>query len=123
MAVCTGETEILPTHPGRELMNWLVLRIISKHMEEKKAVRSRQHGFTREKSYLTSLIAFSDGMTGCIDEGRAVDVVYLDFSKAFNTVSHSILIGKLRKYGLDEWTVKWIENWLKDRAQSLVGGL
>ncbi|PKU33623.1 rna-directed dna polymerase from mobile element jockey-like [Limosa lapponica baueri] len=59
-------------------------------------------------------------MTGWIDEGRAVDVVYLDFSKAFDTVSHSILIGKLRKCGSDEWAVKWIENWLKDRAQRVL---
>ncbi|PKU42529.1 reverse hypothetical protein [Limosa lapponica baueri] len=36
------------------------------------------------------------------------------------TVSHSILIAKIRKYGLDEWTVRWIENWLKDRAQRVV---
>jgi len=49
-------------------------------------------------------------MSGWVDEGRAVDVVYLDFSKAFDTVSHNILIGKLRKYGLDEWSVGWIDN-------------
>ncbi|PKU42020.1 rna-directed dna polymerase from mobile element jockey-like [Limosa lapponica baueri] len=59
-------------------------------------------------------------MTEQTDEGRAVDVVYLDFSKAFNTVAHIILIAKLRKYGLDEWTVRWIENWLKDRAQRVM---
>jgi len=41
-----------------------------------------------------------------------MDVVYLDFSKAFDTVSHNILLGKLRKCGLDEWSVTWIENWL-----------
>ncbi|PKU44703.1 rna-directed dna polymerase from mobile element jockey-like [Limosa lapponica baueri] len=68
----------------------------------------------------TNLIAFYDGMTGWIDERRAVDAVYPDFSKAFDTVSHSILIAKIRKCGLDEWTVKWIENWLKDRAQRVV---
>jgi len=55
-----------------------------------------------------------------VDEGRAVDVVYLDFSKTFDTVSHSILLGKLRKCGLDEWTVRWIENWLNGRAQGAV---
>jgi len=65
-------------------------------------------------------------MTGWVSEGRAVDVVYLDFSKAFDTVSHNILLGKLRKCGLDEWSVKW--NWLNGRTQrasaalNLVGG-
>ncbi|PKU46704.1 rna-directed dna polymerase from mobile element jockey-like [Limosa lapponica baueri] len=68
-------------------------------------------------------ISFYDGITGWIDEGRAVDVVYLDFSKAFDTVSHSILIDKLRKCVLEEWTVRWIENWLKDRAQRVVRGI
>jgi len=46
-----------------------------------------------------------------------VDIVYLYFSKAFDTVSHDILLGKLRKCGLDEWSVRWIENWLKGRTQ------
>jgi len=46
-----------------------------------------------------------------------VDVVYLNFSKAFDTVSQNILRGKLRKCGLQEWTVMWIENWLNGRTQ------
>ncbi|GAB0207532.1 mitochondrial enolase superfamily member 1 [Grus japonensis] len=58
--------------------------------------------------------------TGWVDEGRAMDVVYLDFSKAFDIVSLKILIGKLRKCGLDEWTVRWVENWLNGRAQRVV---
>jgi len=49
-----------------------------------------------------------------------VDVVYLDFSKAFGAVSHNILIDKLRKCGLMEWSVRWIEKWLKGRAQRAV---
>jgi len=49
-----------------------------------------------------------------------VDVVYLDFSKAFDTVFHNILPGKLRKCGLDEWSVRWIENWLNGRTQRVV---
>ncbi|GAB0205195.1 mitochondrial enolase superfamily member 1 [Grus japonensis] len=72
------------------------------------------------KSCLINLIAFYDGMTGWVDEGRAVDVAYLDLTKAFDTVSHNILIGKLRKCGLDEKTVKWVENWLNGRAQRVV---
>jgi len=49
-----------------------------------------------------------------------VDVVYFDFSKAFDTVSHNILLGKLRKCGLDEWSVRCIENWLNGRTQMAV---
>jgi len=88
-------------------------------VEEKKVVRSSEHGFTKRKSCLANLITVYDGMTGWVDEGRAVDVVYLDFSKAFDTVSHKIFIDKLRKYGLDEWTARWIENWLNGRVRGL----
>jgi len=59
-------------------------------------------------------------MTGWVDEGRAVDIVYLKICKAFDTVSRNILLGKLRKCGLDEWSVKWIENWLNGRNQRVV---
>ncbi|CAM4367212.1 unnamed protein product [Caretta caretta] len=52
--------------------------------------------------------------------GKAVDVLFLDFSKAFDTVSHGILVSKLKKYGLDEWTIRWIESWLDCRAQRVV---
>jgi len=58
-----------------------------------------------------------DGMTSWVDGGTAVDVVCLDFSKVFDTVSHNILLGKLRKCGLVEWSVKWIENWLNGGTQ------
>jgi len=103
-----------------KMMEELILDVISKQVEEKKAIRSSQHGFTKRKSCSTKLIAFYDGMISWVDEGRAVDVVYLDFSKAFDTVSHNILTGNLRKCGLDEWTVRWIESWLNGRAQRVV---
>ena len=49
-----------------------------------------------------------------MDEGKSVDVVYLDFSKAFDTVSHGILLGKLASDGLDRYTLGWVKNWLED---------
>jgi len=105
----------LTSIPGK-VMEQLILEAIIKQVEEKKVIRSSQHGLTKGKSCLTNLIAFYNDMTGWVDEGRAMDVVYLDFSKAFDTVSPNILLGKLRKCGLDEWSVRWIENWLNGRT-------
>jgi len=76
-------------------MEQLILEVIIKQVEEKKVIRSSQRGFTNGESCLTNVITFYDGMTAWVDEGRAVDVVYLDFNKAFDTVSRNILIGKL----------------------------
>jgi len=101
-------------------METLILEVIIKQVEEKKVIRSSKHGFTKGKSCLTNLIAFYDGMTGWLDEGRAVDVVYLDFCKVFDTVCRTILTGKLRKCGLDEWLVRWIEKCLNGRTQRVV---
>ena len=59
-------------------------------------------------------------MTRLVDKGKAVDVVYLDFSKAFDTVSHSILLEKLATHGLDRYALLWVRNWLEGRAQRVV---
>lgn len=57
---------------------------------------------------MSNLKAFYYDLTGLIYEGRAVDAV--DFSKAFNSLSHINLIENLMKYGMNKWTVRWIEN-------------
>ena len=55
-----------------------------------------------------------------VAEGKAVDVVYLDFSKAFDTLSHTTLLGKLAACGLNRYTLLWVRNWLEGHAQRVV---
>ncbi|CAM5148159.1 unnamed protein product [Eretmochelys imbricata] len=109
----------LTSVPGK-IMEQVLKESILKYLHERKVIRNSQHGFTKGRSCLTNLIAFYDEITGSVDEGKAVDVLFLDFSKAFDTVSHSILVSKLRKYGLDECTIRWVESWLDCRAQRVV---
>ncbi|KAJ7399644.1 hypothetical protein BTVI_112959 [Pitangus sulphuratus] len=85
-----------------------------------KAIGSSQHGFTKGKSCLTYLIAFYDETTTWMCEGRGVDVAYLDISKAVGTFSHNNPTDKLRNCELNEWTVRWIENWLNSKSQRVV---
>ena len=55
-----------------------------------------------------------------MDEGSPVDIIYLDFQKAFDKVPHQILILKLKSHGMGNSIINWIEQWLTDRRQMVV---
>ncbi|KAJ7397470.1 hypothetical protein BTVI_135314 [Pitangus sulphuratus] len=75
-------------------------------------IRPNQHRCTEGRSCLTNLTSFYDKVTCLVDEGKAVDVVYLDFSKVFDAVSHTILKQKLAAHGMDRYALLWVKNWL-----------
>ncbi|GAB0189904.1 hypothetical protein GRJ2_001455700 [Grus japonensis] len=81
-------------------------------------VSSRGDG--EEESYWKTFLIIAEIFSDSVDEGKAVDVVHLDFSKAFDTVSHSILLEKLTAQGLDRCTLHWVKNWLDGQAQRVV---
>jgi len=106
-----------------KIMERFTLSALTQHVKDNQGIRPNQYGFMQVRSCLTNLISFYDQVTCLVDEGNAVDV-YLDFSKAFDTVPHSILLEKLAAHGLDGCGLRWIKNWLNSQAQKvLVNGV
>jgi len=93
-------------------MERLIQSALTGHVKDNQGIRPSQHGLMKGRSCLTNVISFYDQVTRLVHEGKAVDFLYLDFSKAFDTVPHSILLEKMAAHGLDGCTLRWIKNWL-----------
>ena len=93
---------------------------ITNHLDKHKLIKNTQHGFVRGKSCLTNLLEFLEYVHKYIDQGEAVDVIYLDFQKAFDKVPHCRPMLKVKALGIDGKVVCWIKNWLDNRKQRVV---
>ena len=93
---------------------------IIKHMEEHNLFNPRQHGFRMGRSCLSQLIAHFDNIMYELEQGRNVDVVYLDFSKAFDKVDFLITLRKINALGIKGKIGKWIQCFLTGRTQSVL---
>ena len=70
------------TSVSGKVMERIISGTIMDELKVSQGIRPSQHGFTNGRSRLTNLISFYDKVTHLVDEGKAVNVVYLDFSKA-----------------------------------------
>ena len=86
-------------------------------MEVNGLVTETQHGFRKGGSSLSNLLQFLDHVTRCIDDEEYVDVVYLDFAKAFDKVPHGTLLEKLDKHGIGGRVLNGISKWQNGRCQ------
>ena len=103
-----------------KVMERIVKEGIEKHIEENGLTGNSQHGFRHGRSPQTNLIEFMDQTRKWIDNGRAFNIVYMDFTKAFDKVCHASLAVKLKANGLEGKLLGWIKNWLYRRRQRVV---
>ena len=109
----------LTSVPGK-VMEKVIKETLMSHLKRNNLVKKSQHGFMPNKSCTTNLLAFLEAVTKAVDEGKDVDVIYLDFAKAFDLVPRQRLLVKLKAHGVDGNLLAWIGDWLKDRKQKVV---
>jgi hypothetical protein len=101
----------------------LIRDVMVKHLENYQLLLDSQHGFRKGRSCLTNLLTLMEKVTKCLDEGEDLDIVFLDFAKAFDKVPHRRLLQKLKTHGICGKLGHWIESWLSDRYQrTCIGG-
>ena len=88
-----------------------------RHLKSNKLINTSQHGFTKNRSCTTNLLEFLELITKEVDNGKSVDVVYLDFAKAFDKVPTARLLKKLKAHGVEGKVAAWVKAWLTDRTQ------
>ena len=103
-----------------KVMESLIRDDIMQHLSINNLIFSSQHGFMARKSCLTNLLEYLETLTDLIDQGHSVDVIYLDFAKAFDKVPHARLKVTLEAHGISGDILNWITGWLSDRKQRVV---
>ena len=90
------------------------------YLEKNNLFSSKQHGFRKGRSCLTQLLQHMDYLLENFLENSETDVIYLDYAKAFDKVDHSILLKKIKAYGIDGKLFEWIKQFLCGRTQTVV---
>lgn len=105
-----------------KVMERIIKSAIVVHSERYQLVTPSQHGFVERKSCVTNLLETVDFVSQSIEDGYPVDIAFLDFAKAFDSVPHRRLLVKLAGYGINGKLLDWCRAFLANRVQRVVMG-
>ena len=129
---------IVPIHKGKskaEAKNYrpvaltsLLIKIFEKvirkqlvsFMDEHNLFNQSQHGFRSGRSCLSQLLSHFDLITRLLEDGNSVDIIYLDFAKAFDKVDIGLILRKLKFIGINGRLGRWLHTFLLNRSQSVL---
>ena len=101
-------------------MESIVHKHITKHCDKHKLLSNSQHGFRQQYSTTSNLLELLNDVTQDIDNNNNVDLITIDFSKAFDSIFHSKLVHKLYCYGIQGKLLNWIKEFLNNRTFSVL---
>ena len=90
------------------------------HLQKHNLLIDNQHGFRSGYSCQSQLISLTEDLLHAMDNHHQIDLILLDFTKAFDKVPHRRLLTKLSYYGIRDHIHAWIETWLTQRSQQVV---
>jgi len=97
----------------------IIVEDIIQHLEDNNLKCKQQHGFSKGRSTVTNLREALNVWTEALRHKIPVDIIYLDYAKAFDTVPHQRLLRKIQGFGIEGKLHGWIENFLTDRRQKV----
>ena len=103
-----------------KLFERILRKKIIKHIEENTLLSDNQHAFRAGRSCLTQLLHHMDAVLVSLAKLKNVDVVYLDFAKAFDKVDHNILMKKVKQFGIKGKLHSWIKSFITNRYQQVL---
>ena len=100
-----------------KLMESFAKDSIMTHMRAENFLSSKQYGFINGRSTTTQFLSYLDKCIDTIVSEGVVDTIYFDFAKAFDSVPHKKLLGKLKSHGINGKVLQWIKAFLSNRRQ------
>ena len=103
-----------------KMLEHIIVSNVMKHVDANTILTDCQHGFRARRSCETQLVTLLHDLASTLDMGTQMDMVVLDFSKAFDRVPHGRLLKKIHHYGIRGSTYHWISSFLRNRTQRVV---
>ena len=105
-----------------KILERIIVDHLTDHFSRNNILHQAQHGFTRRRSTCTNLLESCNDWTLCVQNKQQVTVVYIDFTKAFDIVSHRKLFARLYSYGVRGTLLTWLQKFFTGRTlQTKVG--
>jgi hypothetical protein len=100
-----------------KLMETIINEALTVHCKKFNLIRMEQYGFQKQKSCTLQLLNCVNKWSASLDSRQSVDIAYIDFQKAFDSVVHTKLTKKLEKLGIKSFILAWIHSFLSNRVQ------